>query len=342
MRIAIVNDISGVAELLKRIVGINPLNQVVWIARNGAEAVELCAKDTPDLILMDIVMPVMDGVESTRRIMAATPCAILIVTGNMRASPIFEAMGYGALDAVDTPLYGGGAIEERAGPFLAKLASISRLIEDKRALRKVRPHHRPLRPGRRDRLVVFGASAGGPGALATILGGLPQDFAAAIVIVQHVDRQFAQGMASWLNDCTALCVRIAVENDHPTAGEVLLAATSDHLTLKTADDVGYTPDPVDYLYRPSIDVFFHSACRLWPGEVMGVLLSGMGRDGAIGLKALRDSGHYTIAQDRATSAVYGMPKAAATIQAAVDILPAAGIASKLIEVVAGSRALTGY
>ena len=141
-------------------------------------------------------------------------------------------------------------------------------------------------------------------------------------------------MAAWLNDCTPLLVRVAREDDRPAVGEVLLAGTSDHLTLKTADRVGYTVDPIDYVYRPSVDVFFQSACRLWRGDVVGVLLTGMGRDGALGLKALRDRGHYTIAQDEATSAVYGMPKAAATINAAVDILPAGSIAAKLKEVVA--------
>ena len=102
--------------------------------------------------------------------------------------------------------------------------------------------------------------------------------------------------------------------------------------MKTADRLGYTADPSDYVYRPSVDVFFHSVCRLWRGDVVGVLLTGMGRDGALGLKALRDRGHYTIAQDEATSAVYGMPKAAATINAAVDILPPERIAPKLMEV----------
>jgi len=336
VRIGIVNDLSGIAELLKRIVGADPLNRVVWIARNGAEAVDLCAKDTPDLILMDIVMPVMDGVESTRRIMAASPCAILIVTGSMTstASPIFEAMGHGALDAVDTPFLGDGSMEARAAPLLAKIATISRLVADKRGRRVMPLRGRSSPADRFDRLIAIGASAGGPAALATILGDLPEDFPAAIVIVQHVDRQFAEGMAAWLNDCTALRVRVATEDDRPVVGEVLLAGTNDHLALKTADRVGYTAEPTDYVYRPSVDVFFQSACRLWRGDVVGVLLTGMGRDGALGLKALRDRGHYTIAQDQATSAVYGMPKAAATINAAVDILPAGRIAAKLREVVA--------
>jgi len=337
VRIGIVNDLTGIAELLKRAVSVDPANRVIWVALDGAEAVTLCAKETPDLILMDLMMPVMDGAETTRRIMASTPCAILIVTGSVRinANRIFEAMGYGALDAVDTPLLGHGQLEDIVGPLMTKIATISRLVEDKRGRRVATPRTQPLSPPAHARLIAIGASAGGPSVLATILHDLPADLPAAVVIVQHVDRQFAAGMAVWLNDSTELPVRVAGEGDQPMVGEVLLAATSDHLTLKTADRVGYTADPADYVYRPSVDVFFQSACRLWRGGIVGVLLTGMGRDGALGLKALRDAGHYTIAQDEATSAVYGMPKAAATINAAMDILPAGQIASKLMQVLAG-------
>jgi len=335
VRIGIVNDLAGIAALLQRVVSLDPANHVVWVALNGAEAVELCAKETPDLILMDMLMPAMDGVETTRRIMATTPCAILIVSGSMRmnANRIFEAMGHGALDAVETPLFDCGTIEEGSAPLLAKIATISRLIGDKRGRRHAaEPGDRGARARRHDRLIAIGASAGGPAVLAMLLRDLPKDFPAAIVIVQHVDQKFASGMATWLNQSTALPVRVAAEGDRPTVGEVLLAATGDHLLLKTADQVGYTPDPIDYVYRPSVDVFFHSACRMWRGDVVGVLLTGMGRDGALGLKALRDRGHHTIAQDEATSAVYGMPKAAATIKAAIEILPAGSIASRLMDV----------
>lgn len=336
MRIGIVNDVANVAELLRCVVSADAVHRVAWIASSGAEAVERCAKDTPDLILMDLVMPGIDGVETTRRIMASSPCAILVVAGSVQvnASQVFEAMGHGALDAVDAPRPGSGTIEDVAGPLLAKIALISRLVGDKRGRRQVvESGDRTSQRGRHDRLIAIGASAGGPAVLSTLLHDLPKDFSAALVIVQHVDEQFAAGMATWLNQGTALPVRIAAEGDRPTVGEVLIAATADHLILKTADRLGYTADPVDYVYRPSVDVFFHSACRLWRGDVVGVLLTGMGRDGALGLKALRDCGHYTIAQDQATSAVYGMPKAAAAIGAAVDILPAARIASKLMDVV---------
>jgi two-component system, chemotaxis family, response regulator WspF len=181
-----------------------------------------------------------------------------------------------------------------------------------------------------DALLAIGASAGGPGALATLLGGLPEDFPAAIVIVQHVDEHMAQGMADWLGQQSPIPVRVAGEGDRPQPGVVLLAKTSDHLVLKTAATLGYTAEPRDYVYRPSVDAFFHSVSRLWTGTVVGVLLTGMGRDGARGLKALRDQGRHTIAQDEESSAVYGMPKAAAAIDAAVEILPITRIAARIV------------
>jgi two-component system response regulator WspF len=334
--VGIINQLAAVGKLLERLVSVDPVNRVLWIALDGATALDLCARQTPDLLLMDLTMPIMDGVEMTRRVMASTPTAILLVTRSVRVSSaqVFQAIGYGALDAIDTPQSGRGTIEDLAWPLLARMATISRVIGTRRgapagAALPV-PHAKVTR---HDTLIAIGASAGGPAVLATLLHELPEHFRAAVVIVQHVDEQFAAGMASWLNEGSALPVRIAREGDRPTVGHVLLAASSDHLTLKSADRLGYTARPADYVYRPSVDVFFQSACRFWRGDVVGVLLTGMGRDGALGLKALRDGGHYTIAQDQATSAVYGMPKAAAAINAAVDILPAARIASRLVEVV---------
>jgi chemotaxis response regulator CheB len=183
-------------------------------------------------------------------------------------------------------------------------------------------------------LVAIGASAGGPAVLSQLLRGLPKTFPAAVVIIQHMDAEMAPGMADWLGQGSAMPVRLATEGDRPTAGLVLVAGTSDHLVLKSASRLGYTSDPRDYVYRPSVDAFFHSVGRMWHDAAVGVLLTGMGRDGAAGLKAMRDRGFHTIAQDAATSAVYGMPKAAARLDAAVDILPIERIAARLETLVA--------
>lgn len=331
MRIALVNDQAMALEALRRAIALRPEHQVVWLARNGAEAVEQCAKAVPDLILMDLLMPVLDGVEATRRIMATTPCAILIVTSSVGANAwrVFEAMGHGALDAVDTPSFGAG--QAGAQPLLDKIARVEHWL-DQRALGRSGGTALGMAPQQADTtLVAIGASAGGPAALAAILSALPKTFGAAIAVVQHVDAQFAPGMADWLNRSSALNVRVAEEGARLEPGTVLVAGTNDHLILKDARRVGYTPEPADCFYRPSVDVFYHTVAQRWKGPVVGVLLTGMGRDGALGLKVLRNYGHRTLAQDEATSAVYGMPKAAAQLDAADEILPLAKIAPRLVQ-----------
>jgi two-component system response regulator WspF len=334
MRIGIVNDMPLALELLRRLLASTPEHEVAWIATNGREAVEACRRDLPDLILMDLAMPEMDGVEATRRIMAETPCLILLVTASIEANipGVYEAMGYGALDAVDIPSMGsdGTGSVRSAQLLIKKIATIGKLVRDAPSssggTRMFAPSFSSAR-----HLVAIGASAGGPAAIAAILGAFPSDFMAAIVLVQHLDAQFVPGLASWLGQHAALPIRPAREGDQPEAGTVLIAATADHLVFKSAQELGYTSDPHDNVYRPSVDVFFESAAQWWPGVVIGVLLTGMGRDGARGLKLLRDKGHLTIAQDSASSAVYGMPKAAAAIGAAVDILPLGSIAPRLVE-----------
>jgi two-component system, chemotaxis family, response regulator WspF len=341
VRIGIVNDLPLAVEALKRALALKASHQIAWVACNGAEAVEFCAKDTPDLVLMDLLMPVMDGIEATRKIMANSPCAILVVTVSVGANAwrVFEAMGHGALDAVDTPALGAGGSREGAASLLAKIDTIGRLVGERNS-----GTHSPFEPAasavfttRRSRLLAIGASAGGPAAVAKVLSALPADFPAAVVVIQHVDEQFAAGMADWLSRDSKLPVRVARQGELPAPGVVLLAGTNDHLTLLQNGTLGYTPHPREYVYRPSVDVFFQSITRTWAGPAVGVLLTGMGRDGAVGLKALRNQGHYTIAQDRATSAVYGMPKAAATLDAAADILPLDQIAPKLITVFAAKN-----
>ena len=183
-------------------------------------------------------------------------------------------------------------------------------------------------------LVAIGSSAGGPAALAAILGALPADFPAAIVIIQHLDPQMAPGMAAWLAQQCSFPLTLAQPGDAPLPGRVLLAATEDHLVMQPSGRVAYTPEPREAIHRPSVDVFFESVSARWQGRAVGVLLTGMGRDGAKGLRAMREAGHHTIAQDRQSSAVYGMPKAAAAIDAAVEILPMSRIAARLVRLVA--------
>jgi two-component system, chemotaxis family, response regulator WspF len=185
-------------------------------------------------------------------------------------------------------------------------------------------------------LILIGASAGGPAALVEVLSALPEDFSPAIVIVQHIDQLFAPGLVEWLNGHSKLPVRLACGGDSVSSGNVLVAGSDDHLVFKNSQELGYTVEPKENPYRPSVDVFFESAARFFRGPMTGVLLTGMGRDGARGLKILRDAGYHTIAQDQSTSAVYGMPKAAAALNAASEILPLQKIGPRLRELL-GSK-----
>ena len=333
MKIAIVNDMFMASEALRRAVVTNTNHHVSWIADNGRDAVARCAADPPDLILMDLVMPEMDGVEATRRIMTETPCAILIVTVSVdkNAAQVFAAMGFGALDAVNTPLLGTQGNEAGRAEFLAKLKTIEMLIRPRHALpgppKVVRAN--ALSPTGYQ-LVAIGASSGGPSALMTILATLPADFPLPIVVIQHVDTQFSGELAAWLNIHTTLKVRIAKPNARLEPGVVYVAARDEHLVLNAWGALSYDAQPHDSPYRPSVDVFFNSVQQHGRGRCIAILLTGMGRDGAEGLLRLRQDGHVTIAQDQATCAVYGMPRAAAELDAAVHVVPLLDIAPLLM------------
>ncbi len=334
MKIAIVNDMVLAVEALRHTLAQDRSHELAWIARNGAEAVSLCERSRPDLVLMDLIMPEMDGVEATRHIMARTPCAIMVVTADVdrNAASVFEAMKAGALDGVNVRVFGNPGKGTGALPLLTKIDTIARLV-GRRNLPAALPGQRPggVPKDCTDRLVAIGASAGGPPALARILAALPEDFSAAVVIIQHVGAGFATGLARWLGQQTPLRVRLAREGDWPQAGTVLLAGQDHHLVFTSPTRLGYTRVPAHGFHRPSIDVFFKSVHRHWHGDTVGVLLTGMGRDGVEGLKSLRESGCLTIAQDEATSAVYGMPRAAVERQAVSEILPLHEIGPRLVK-----------
>lgn len=337
MRIAIVNDVLVAVEAMRRVVGHARGHQVAWIARNGTEAVTLCARDRPDLILMDLIMPQMDGIEATRCIMARFPCPIVVVTASVgrHCSKVFEAMGAGALDAVNTPVLGTSGNAGGSHALLAKIDTIDRLVRRQPPTRKswLSPGAGRLPASPCESLVAIGASAGGPAALARILACLPESFPAALLVVQHVDARFAPGLARWLDQQTPLRVRVAQEGDRPQEGTVLLAGRESHLVLASPGRLSYTRIPADSPYHPSIDVLFNSVARNWRGHGVGVLLTGMGRDGATGLRILSEHGFQTIAQDESTSAVYGMPKAAIELRAADEVLALNRIAPRLVRMV---------
>ena len=321
MRIAIVNDMRAACEALRRVVASLPDHAVAWTAVDGVEAIAMARRDRPDLILMDLIMPHVDGVQATRQIMAGSPCAILVVTATVSGniSLVYDAMGYGALDAVDTPVLGPAGEVTGAAALIEKIAIVAKIVG---ASSEQRRTPRPAAGGP-SRLLVVGASTGGPKALAEMLLPLPHDWNVGVVVVQHVDVAFAQGLAKWLGDRTARPVRVAEHGDRPSAGTVLLAGTNDHIVLSNDRTLEYRAEPREVFFRPSVDVFFESVADCWPQPGAALLLTGMGRDGARGMLRLRSRGWHTIAQDEATSVVWSMPKAAIDAGAACEVLPVA-------------------
>ena len=343
MRIAIVNDVRMAVEALRRVVSSVPEYQIAWIAADGEEAVRLCAADVPDLILMDLLMPRMDGAEASRLIMRDSPCAILVVTATVggNSSKVFEAMGWGALDAVNTPVLTNSENPPPGAELLSKIAMIGKLIG--KSKRRTSPPRVVGATGTVTQpdfpLVVIGSSTGGPTALSRVLAGLPSSMHSAITIVQHVDEMFAPGLADWLSRESSREVRVIRPNDTPDASIVHLASTNDHLLLTPDLTFQYTKEPVENFFRPSVDVFFQTVATYWPVTAVGVVLTGMGDDGAKGLLAMRRAGWHTIAQDRDTSVAYGMPKAAAKLDAAVEILPLDQVAGAIVRAVSVSPSL---
>jgi two-component system response regulator WspF len=345
MKVAIVNDSRAASEVLRRILASQPGFDVIWTAASGAEAVDLALTQRPDIMLMDLIMPGMDGAETTRQIMRQAPCVILVVTATTvgNRSLVFEAMGHGALDAVNTPTLGPSGDMDGAAPLLQKLRTVARLVDSTPAhVKTPSPSRQTARQSQEASnlpIVAIGASTGGPQALAQVLSALPQDFPAAVLIAQHVDDHFAPALADWLQHHSALPVRIARDKEPVAARGVWLAGSADHLVYGDKGVLRYTPHPRDTPYRPSADALFSSLAEPHRAIRVGVLLTGMGRDGAEGLLAMRNSGALTIAQDAATCVVYGMPKAAGELLAASEILPISAIGGRIVEAVLSSLKL---
>jgi two-component system response regulator WspF len=337
MRVAIVNDARIAVEALRRVVCSDPSHKVAWTAADGEEAVRQCRRDPPDVVLMDLVMPGMNGAEATREIMRLCPCPILVVTATVAGNYtlVCEALGHGAFDAVSTPVLGDTPPAQAGAALLTKLNHVETI---RRRLQRtpepaatvsapprVTPHAGPTALP----LVAIGASTGGPQAIRTILSEWPKAFPAAVLIAQHISADFAGSLATWLGNGCKLTVRTARDRDRPEAGVVFVAETDDHLSLTPDRALFYTKEPIDNPYRPSVDVLFRSLARSWPVPSVAVLLTGIGRDGAAGLLELRRAGWHTIAQNEATCVVPGMPRAARLLDAAVEVLPVEEIGASI-------------
>jgi two-component system response regulator WspF len=362
MRVAIVNDLAVACEALRRVVASDPSLTVAWIARDGAEAIERAARDRPDVVLMDLIMPRVDGVEATRGIMRASPCPILVVTATVtgNAGLVYEALGAGALDAVNTPTIGAGGSVAGGAELLRRIHLVARMsaararpttagsttaatnapmtvpttVPTTAVMSAARPSvtastSNATATSAVPLIVAIGASTGGPRAVADLLRSLPKDLRAAYLVVQHVSVEFVEGYAQWLAAETGRKVVLARAGGVPREGEVLVAGEDRHLALTRAGLLEYRDEPKDHVHRPAVDELFTSLVA-YPRAGVAVLLTGMGRDGADGMLALRRAGWHTIAQDEASSVVWGMPGAAHRAGAAVETLAIGAIGEAIV------------
>jgi two-component system, chemotaxis family, protein-glutamate methylesterase/glutaminase len=318
MRILIVDDSALVRTILKEILKMDKGFSVAGEAANGQRGVEMAAELKPDLIIMDINMPVMNGLEATRYIMEKEPVPILILSTEIDAVTGFKAIQTGACEVMKKPEMDKFNEPAFAGEFFGKLRHIaaSKLKRDSTSMKGdvAVPH-----PDRGFKAVVIGASTGGPMAIRDLLKGLPVSFPLPILVVQHLETGFDAGYTQWLKDECSFNVKLCTDNTRPLAGEVIVAPTEKHMVVKDGR-LFLDEGPKVLNQRPSVDVLFESAAAAYGSGLIGVLLTGMGRDGANGLLQVQKQGGRTIAQDEASSAIFGMPKAAIDLKAAGHIL----------------------
>lgn len=303
--------------------------RVLWKASDGRAAVETARSSAVALLLLDARIQRPSASEVVRTLAGTCPVLLLQDGSPQATASVYDALAAGALDVAPCPsLDAAGKLVGESG-LLAKLRTMDNVLSTD-------PRPAPSLSGA-PKIVLIGSSTGGPQALQTVLGGLPRDFDAAIMIAQHVDREFTPGLASWLARETRLDVRLARSDDVPTAGTVLIAGTNDHLVLSRRKRLVYTDQPIDAPYRPSADELFSSFAQHWDQPGVAALLTGMGRDGAQGLLKLRRCGWRTIAQDAASSVVFGMPKAAIELGAAEEVASIGAIAEAIMSALRRSR-----
>jgi two-component system, chemotaxis family, protein-glutamate methylesterase/glutaminase len=341
--VLVVDDSPSMRLLLSHVLARDPRIAVIGTVDDGHAAIDYLqgCGERPDVVLMDIHMPRLDGFEATRRIMETNPLPIVICTATADPKEMavaFRSMEAGAVACVEKPL---GLDHPQFASCVENLQQTIRLMSEVKVVRRwSRPRtagaHAPTAvpsPGTRPalpRYVGIGASTGGPPVLQNILSALPRDFPAPILVVQHIARGFLPGMVEWLNQTTGQHIHIAAHGAVPLPGHVHIAPDDFHLGVSTGGRLTLARDAPENGLRPSVSWLFRSmAANLGSGAV-GVLLTGMGKDGAAELRQMRDRGSMTIAQDRESSVVHGMPGEAIALDAAVQILPADRIAQALI------------
>jgi len=342
IRVLIADDSLVAREMLTQILCSDPQIEVVGTAHDGNEAVAMVADLRPDLVTMDIHMPGLDGLAATEQIMAYTPTPILVVSSSVHGEGVgraFDALAAGALEVVKKPEPRDWAeLNGIARDIIRKVRVLSRV----RVITHIRGRHQVL--GERGRavpvaaspgapeLIAIGSSTGGPTALLAVLGRLAPDFPLPIVIAQHIAEGFVPGLVSWLDAGCAIRIVEALDGGTIEPGVAYVSPTGRNMEVRNGHTRFSKPKP-GQLYIPSADTLFESVADELGPRGIGVLLTGMGADGAQGLRRLFDRGGFTIAQDEETSTVFGMPKCAIEAGAARKVLPIQEIAAELTSLV---------
>ncbi len=330
IKILIADDSLTVRNFLVKIFSVDPEIEIVGTATDGLEAIEFVRKDKPDIITMDINMPRLDGFEATLKIMQENPIPIVIVSGDYDTTDTaktFKALECGAVAILPRPVGVGNTDFDHAVHHF--VSNIKLLSEVKVIRRWNRTHHTPVsneaplamkETNQPIRVIAIGASAGGPLVLQKILKEIPSDISVPVLIVQHLDIEFAQGYADWLNIQSSIPVKIAKDGDILTPGVAYMAPGNHHLGVKAFNTIMVSADPKEKGHRPSVAFLFRSLREVYRNQVLAIILSGMGDDGAEELKLLKDKGAVTIAQDFESSLIHGMPGEAIRLGAASYIL----------------------
>jgi two-component system chemotaxis response regulator CheB len=344
IRVLVADDSAVSRTLLVHLLEQDPRIEVLGAVVDGCEALTFLEKGRPDVIVMDLHMPKMDGFEATRRIMETHPLPIVICTATNDAQEVaitFRSMEAGAVACVAKPVSPG---HDGFEAVTAELLQTVKLMSEVKVVRRWprgpngRAHvvPRPAQPTECPsgmRVVGIGASTGGPPVLQSILMGLPKDFSLPVLIVQHIAQGFVNGLVDWLAHTTGWPVQIAVHGACPLPGHAYLAPDDFHMALAPSGRILLSREPAVGGLRPAVSFLFRTLAEVCGPDAIGVLLTGMGRDGADELKLMREAGAETIAQDRESSIIHGMPGEAIAIGAASQILPADRVADFLISLV---------
>jgi len=345
IRVLIVEDSLVVRELLKHIIGSDSRFDIVGAVESAEEALSLLDVVSPDVISLDIRLPGMNGLDFTLKVMNRRPTPIVVVAANVDDDELgiaMNALRAGALSVVEKPVgVSNAAFQTMAERLTTQLAIMSEVKVVRQGLGRglsfgavdAPPPPRPRR-GQGYAMLGIVSSTGGPQALVQLLGGLPPNFPLPILLVQHITPSFLDGFVSWLAGITPFAVKIAAKGEVPVAGTVYVPPAERHLGLERGQLVIRDTPPVSS-QRPSGSVLLADMARDVGRLGIGVILTGMGADGAEGLAAMRKAGAYTIAQDEASSVVFGMPLAAKNLDAVIETLPLSAIAGRLRELAGG-------